>query len=104
MLHILEESLQELVASLFLGIIDPNATAIGDALGLAANHLKESSAKSKIILLLTDGSNNAGVLDPMLAAKAAATYGFKVYTIATASPPGTTVFSSREDEINVILV
>lgn len=94
------EALQELVASLFLGIIDPNATAIGDALGLAANHLKESSAKSKIILFLTDGSNNAGVLDPMLAAKAAATYGFKVYTIATASPPGTTVFSSREDEID----
>lgn len=94
------DALQELVASLFIGVVNPNLTAIGDALGVAANHLKNSTAKSKIILLLTDGSNNAGTLDPMLSAKAAAAYGIKVYTIATASPPGTTIFSSREDEID----
>lgn len=94
------EAVQELVASLFLGVVDPTLTAIGDGLGLAASHLKDSSAKSKIILLLTDGSNNAGFLDPLLAAKAAAAYGIKVYTIAVASPPGTTIFSSREDEID----
>ena len=94
------DAVQELVASLYLGIVDPNLTAIGDALGVASSHLKDSSAKSKIILLLTDGSNNAGALDPMLSAKAAAAYGIKVYTIATASPPGTTIFSSREDEID----
>ncbi len=94
------DALQELVASLYLGIVDPNLTAIGDALGVAANHLKNSTAKSKIILLLTDGSNNAGTLDPLLAAKAAATYGIKVYAIATASPPGTSIFSSLEDEID----
>lgn len=94
------DAVQELVASLYLGIVDPNLTAIGDALGVASSHLKDSSAKSKIILLLTDGSNNAGTLDPMLAAKAAAAYGIKIYTIATASPPGTTIFSSREDEID----
>ncbi len=94
------EALQELVASLYLGIVDPNLTAIGDALGVASNHLKNSSAKSKIILLLTDGSNNAGALDPLLAAKAAAAYGIKIYTIATASPPGDSIFSSVEDEID----
>ncbi len=94
------DAVQELVASLYLGIVDPNLTAIGDALGVASSHLKDSSAKSKIILLLTDGSNNAGALDPLLAAKAAAAYGIKVYTIATASPPGTTIFSSQEDEID----
>lgn len=94
------EAVQELVASLYLGIVDPNLTAIGDALGVAANHLKNSTAKSKIILLLTDGSNNAGALDPLLAAKAAAAYGIKIYTIATASPPGTGIFSSAEDEID----
>lgn len=94
------DAVQELVASLYLGIVDPNLTAVGDALGVASNHLKDSSAKSKIILLLTDGSNNTGTLDPLLAAKAAAAYGIKVYTIATASPPGTSVFSSQEEEID----
>lgn len=94
------DAVQELVASLFLGVVDPTLTAIGDGLGLAASHLKDSTAKSKIILLLTDGSNNAGSLDPLLAAKAAAAYGIKVYTIAVASPPGTTIFSSREEEID----
>ena len=94
------DAVQELVASLFIGIVNPQLTAIGDALGVAAKHLKDSSAKSKIILLLTDGSNNAGTIDPVLAAKSAAAYGIKVYTIATASPPGTSVFSSTEDEID----
>ena len=94
------EAVQELVASLFLGAVDPKLTAIGDALGLASSHLKNSTAKSKIILLLTDGSNNAGALDPLLAAKAAAAYGIKIYAIATASPPGTSIFSSSEDEID----
>ncbi len=85
------EAVQELVSSLYLGIVDPNLTAIGDALGVAANHLKNSDAKSKIIVLLTDGSNNAGALDPLLAAKAPATYGIKIYTIATASTPGESI-------------
>lgn len=94
------EAVKELVASLFIGVVDPTLTAIGDALGVAASHLKDSTAKSKVILLLTDGSNNAGALDPLLSAKAAAAYGIKVYTIATASPPGSTLFSSAEDEID----
>ena len=94
------EALQELIHDLYIGIVDPNLTAIGDALGVAANHLKNSTAKSKIIVLLTDGSNNAGSVDPLLAAKAAATYGIKVYAIGTASPPQESIFSSLEDEID----
>ncbi len=94
------DALQEYLSTLFLGILDPNFTAIGDALGVAANHLKDSKAKSKIIILLTDGDSNAGTISPQLAAKAAAAYGIRVYTIGTASAPGESIYSSTEDEIN----
>lgn len=63
------------------------ATAIGDALALAANHLKTSVASSKVIVLLTDGESNAGALDPLASAKAAASYGVKIYTIAMSGDP-----------------
>ncbi|MBN1761419.1 MAG: VWA domain-containing protein [Chitinispirillaceae bacterium] len=56
-------------------------TAIGTAIATAANRLKESSAKSKVIILLTDGSNNAGEIPPLAAAKAAAALGMKIHTI-----------------------
>lgn len=56
-------------------------TAIGSALGLAVNRLRKSEAKAKVIILLTDGVNNSGELDPITAAKLAKDYGIKVYTI-----------------------
>lgn len=56
-------------------------TAIGTALATAANRLKDSPAKSKVIILLTDGSNNAGDIPPLTAAKAAVQLGMKIYTI-----------------------
>jgi len=56
-------------------------TAIGTALATAANRLKDSPAKSRVIILLTDGSNNAGEIPPLTAAKAAARLGMKIYTI-----------------------
>ncbi len=56
-------------------------TAIGMGLGTAVNRLKESKAKSKVIILLTDGTNNAGFIEPLIAAELAAEYGIKVYTI-----------------------
>ncbi|OGJ96591.1 MAG: aerotolerance regulator BatA, partial [Candidatus Raymondbacteria bacterium RifOxyC12_full_50_8] len=61
--------------------VDENRTAIGTALATATNRLRDSKAKSKIIILLTDGSNNAGEIDPVTAAKAAAALGIKAYTI-----------------------
>jgi Ca-activated chloride channel family protein len=56
-------------------------TAIGDSIGLAVKRLKDAKAKSKIIILLTDGSNTAGNLDPVKAAEIAGTYGIKIYSI-----------------------
>lgn len=58
-----------------------NATAIGDGLATAVNRIKTVEAKSKIVILLTDGSNNAGRVDPMAAARAAKALGIKTYTI-----------------------
>lgn len=62
-----------------------NGTAIGDAIAVSAMHLKDSLAKSKVMILLTDGENNSGTVDPIAAAKAAAAYGIKIYTISIAS-------------------
>jgi Ca-activated chloride channel family protein len=58
-----------------------DATAIGSALGTAVKRLKDSEAKSKVIILLTDGRSNAGSLSPKTAAVGAAALGVKVYTI-----------------------
>jgi len=58
-----------------------DGTAIGMALATATNRLRESKAKSKIIILLTDGVNNAGEVDPATAAKLAAGVGIKVYSV-----------------------
>lgn len=62
-----------------LGI--PDGTAIGLGIANAANMLKDSSVKSKIVILLTDGVNNSGEIDPLTAAEAAQTLGIKLYTI-----------------------
>jgi Ca-activated chloride channel family protein len=62
------------------GIID-DGTAIGDGLGTAINRLRESEAKSKVIVLLSDGVNNAGHIDPYSAAEIASEFGIRVYTI-----------------------
>ena len=67
-----------------LGIED--GTAIGMGLANAGNMLKDSDAKSKVIILLTDGDNNAGEIDPLTAAEAAEALGIKVYTIGMGRP------------------
>ena len=58
-----------------------DGTAIGMGLTTAVNRLKESKAKSRVIILLTDGVNNTGFVDPQTAAELAAEYGIKVYTV-----------------------
>jgi len=58
-----------------------SSTAIGDAIALAASRMAESRTKSRIILLITDGVNNSGDVDPEVAAKACAAAGIKVYTV-----------------------
>ena len=64
---------------------EENATAIGDALALAVDRLTGIDAKSKIVVMLTDGDNTAGVVSPLDAATAAAEFGIKVYTIGVGS-------------------
>lgn len=64
-----------------IGDIDQNSTAIGDGLATAVNRLRDLKAKSKIVILMTDGQNNAGKIDPLMAADAAAALGVKVYTV-----------------------
>lgn len=58
-----------------------DGTAVGDGLATAVNRIKDGPAKSKTIILLTDGTNNAGVVDPVTAAEIARSYGIRVYTI-----------------------
>ncbi len=56
-------------------------TAIGDAIGLAVKRLRESDAKERVLILMTDGANTAGEVGPIVAARLAATAGLKIYTI-----------------------
>src|SRR5271154_69097 len=73
--------LQENLDRLEIGSINPNATAIGDALTTALNQMRDVKAKSKTVILMTDGENNSGKIDPLTAAQAAQALGVKVYTI-----------------------
>lgn len=63
-----------------IGMIE-DGTAIGSAIATAANRLRASTAKSRIVILLTDGRNNAGRIDPITAADAARALNVKIYTI-----------------------
>ena len=74
-------ALLELLEQIDVGITTTENTAIGTAIATASNHLKRSTAKSKVIILVTDGRNNSGEIDPLTAAKAAASLGIKIYTI-----------------------
>lgn len=62
------------------GLIE-DGTAVGMGLANAVSHLKDSKAKSKVVILLTDGSNNAGEISPLTAAEIAKSLGIRVYTI-----------------------
>jgi Ca-activated chloride channel family protein len=64
-----------------IGTIDSDATAIGDGMTTALNRLRALQSKSKVIVLMTDGGNNSGKIDPVMAAEAAKALGVKVYTI-----------------------
>jgi Ca-activated chloride channel family protein len=75
---------QTLMASLRNGVID-DGTAIGNGLATALNRLRDSEAKSKVVVLLTDGVNNAGQITPMMSAEIARDMGVKVYTIGVGS-------------------
>jgi len=72
-----------------------DGTAIGMAIANGVNRLRDSKAKSKIMILLTDGDNNAGEIDPATAANLAATFDIKIYTIA-AGKPGNAMYPTND--------
>jgi Ca-activated chloride channel family protein len=73
--------LSTLVSKMELGLIDPNGTAIGDAVGTGVARLRRSNARSKAIILLTDGDSNAGAIAPDYAAHLAQMQAVRVYTV-----------------------
>jgi Ca-activated chloride channel family protein len=82
--NVLQRLLDRTELATDLGIDD--GTAIGMGLANAGNMLKNSDARSKVVILLTDGVNNSGEIDPLTAAQAAETLGIKVYTIGMGRP------------------
>lgn len=72
--------LQQMLAEVQVGDIE-DGTAIGTALAMAAGRMKDAPTKSKIVILLTDGQNNRGEVDPVTASQVAATFGVRVYAI-----------------------
>jgi len=77
------KTIQQMLYEAMIGLAGEKATAIGDAIGLAVKRLKDLPAdqsQSRVLILLTDGSNNAG-MDPITAAKLAKQIGIKIYTI-----------------------
>jgi Ca-activated chloride channel family protein len=89
--------LRSLVDALRFGVIE-DGTAIGNAVATSVNRLRESSAKSKVVVLITDGDNNAGQVSPLEAARMARSLGIKVFTILVGRggvvpyPTGTDLF------------
>lgn len=73
--------LRENIKSIKLGLIANDGTAIGSALAVAINRMRESSAKSKVCILISDGENTAGNIDPATAAKLAYGFNIKIYAI-----------------------
>ena len=85
-----------------------DGTAIGLAIANGVNRLKDSKAKSKVMILLTDGVNNRGEIDPITAARIAATYGIRIYTVGVGAQgeapyPVQTPFGIRRQLIPVDL-
>jgi len=83
--------LEELVDHVDFGMLE-DGTAIGLGLATAVSRLKDSKAKEKLIILLTDGANNRGEIDPISAAKIAQAYGIKIYCIGVGSTEATRTF------------
>ncbi len=89
--------LDGLVSRMDLNLIDGNGTAIGDALGVAAARLRRSTARSKAVVLLTDGDNKGGKLAPDYAAHLVSTVGARLYTVQIGQGEEAQVLDRRRD-------
>lgn len=76
------ELLNTYIDEIDFDLIENRGTAIGSSLAVATNRLRESDSKSKVLILLSDGDNTAGNIDPITAAKLASAYDITIYTIA----------------------
>ncbi len=76
------ELLKNYIQDINFDMIENRGTAIGSALAVATNRMRESESASKVVILLSDGDNTAGNIDPVTAANIASAYGIKLYTIA----------------------
>lgn len=76
------ELLNSYIDDISFDLIENRGTAIGSALAVSTNRLRESDSKSKVMILLSDGDNTAGNIDPITAAQLAQAYDIKIYTIA----------------------
>lgn len=74
--------LKSYIKDIDFDMIENRGTAIGSALGVATNRMMETDSKSKVMILLSDGDNTVNQVDPLMAAKIAAAYGIKIYSIA----------------------
>tara|TARA_B100001248_G_scaffold245754_1_gene215843 strand:- start:176 stop:988 length:813 start_codon:yes stop_codon:yes gene_type:complete len=98
--------LKELIDEVEMGVIQ-DGTAIGMGIATSVNRLKNSEAKSKVIILLTDGQNNAGEIDPVTSADLALAYDIKIYTIGAGTrgtapyPVDDPIFGRRYRNIQV---
>lgn len=98
--------LKELLNNVEMGVVD-DGTAIGMGIATSINRLKDSEAKSKIIIVLTDGQNNSGEIDPSTAADLAVSYGIKIYAIGAGTkgmapyPVQDPIFGKRYQNVKV---
>ena len=84
------EMLREYIGEISSKIINTSGTAVGNALGMCINRLREIESKSKVAILISDGDNTAGNLDPVTSAQLAKAFGVRVYTVAVGSEKTTT--------------
>jgi Ca-activated chloride channel family protein len=84
------ETVKTLLEEAEIGIIEENATAIGDGIGLGVKHLRERPEASRILIMLTDGVNNAGEVTPLQAGELAARENIRIYTIGIGADASTT--------------
>lgn len=96
----------DLLSTIDMGMVQ-DGTAIGMGIATAVNRLKDSQAESKVIILLTDGMNNSGEIDPVTAAELATTFNIRIYTLGIGSrgtapyPVDDPIFGRRYQNVQV---
>ncbi|MDR2891221.1 MAG: VWA domain-containing protein [Alistipes sp.] len=96
-------TLLTLLGGIRIGMIDEESTAIGNGLATSVNRLRESDAVSKVVILLTDGVNNAGQIAPGTAADIASSLGIKVYTVGVGTH-GEAPYPARDAWGNTVMM